>query len=388
MKLNNCDICIGLWGIYYLQGIVYQAGIINKVLLLILIFMQLGSFLKSFTSDFKKPVIASTCLLLLMYIVYGGLIIIFGDGIDWTSDSDYLKCSLLSLLPILFFYHETKKGHLTERRIMIYTILAIVVSILKFNYVGQMMASVLGNDEVTNNMGYMFVAIIPMLCFFNRRPLLQYVLLLVIFVYIILGMKRGAILIGAMSSLILLYGVLKTANKRMKLVVFLLTTVLILITVFYVENLLNSSDYFVHRIEQTMSGDSSARDEIYSGIWTEVTNETRIVPFLFGRGANSSIYYGGNYAHQDWLETFCNNGIIGVLLLSYFFFSIIRAIACGRTVLNPYMLYSFVILFILTFTKTLFSMSIQNMDMYQGMLIGYLTYNSTSSGCKQIVHRL
>lgn len=380
MRFNRSDAFLGLWSMYYLQGILYPEGIINKLLLLVLLIIQIKPLLRAFSQDMNKPIIASTCMLLLMYVIYGGSIILFGDGITWTPDAYYLKSSLLSLLPILFFYYETKQGHISETRIMIYTLIVIAVSIAKFNFIGSELAAKIGNEEVTNNMGYMFVAIIPMLFFFHRRLLLQYLLLAVVVVYVILGMKRGAILIGSICVLIFLYAILRNVKRRQKIIVLLLITSIIIITVVSVRYMMTSSEYFLERIEQTVSGDTSSRDEIYFELWNHIREEGEVLPFIFGRGANSTIHIAGDYAHQDWLETFCNNGLLGVLLLMCFFWSFAATVTRSKKYFKPYMYYSFVVLFFLTFTKTLFSMSIQNLDMYQGLLIGYLTYLSTHEG--------
>lgn len=132
-----------------------------------------------------------------------------------------------------------------------------------------------------------------------------------------------------------------------------------------------TSEYFAQRVESTIQGNNSGRNRLYSSVWSAVRNEENIIRILFGHGANSTIKYAGNFAHQDWLETMCNNGLLGVCLLIAFFVSFGNTVLKSRRSVLPHYYYCFLTLFALSLSKTLFSMSIQGFDMYQGMLIGY-----------------
>ncbi len=192
-----------------------------------------------------------------------------------------------------------------------------------------------------------------------------------------MGMKRGAILIGSLSIVIFLYSNLKSSSGKRKAITLFFTIGIIIGAIYYISDMLQTNDYFVKRIEQTAEGNSSGRDIIYSSIWEAFLNEPNLLYFLFGHGANSTISVAGNFAHQDWLETIYNNGILGGIILLSFFIAFGLTIYKQRRRFPSYMYYSFFILLFISFSKTMFSMSIQNLDIYQSLLLGYFAYWTT-----------
>lgn len=385
-RFNQCDVFVALWGLYYLQGVLYPQGLINQMIQLLMILMGLVSFVKCLTMP-TPGLIKATVVLVLMYVVYGTAIILFGDGIGWTTDSTYLKSSFNSLLPIFYFFSQSKCGNLTEWRIKIYTLVMIAVVCLYFTYFGQMTAANRDEDEITNNVGYMFVALIPFVYFYYEKPIIQYVLLAILMMYILMGMKRGAIFVGLMSVILFLYSGFKEGTSKQKAYVLFLSLLIVAGAVYAVSYMFETNDYFAYRVESTIEGNSSGRDRIYSSVWNAIKDDQGIVTFLFGHGANSTIKYAGNFAHQDWLETACNNGLVGVLILLTFFLLFFKTAWNSRRLLSPHYFYCFLTLFAISLSKTMFSMSIQNFDMYQGMLMGYFTYWMSEDGIIRLKQR-
>ena len=145
-SFNRCDFFILLWILYYLQGILYSPGIINKFLQFIMILIAGVETIKLLSIKIHSSIIKSTLYLLLMYCFYGGWIIIFGDGVTFKNGNSpadylYLQVSLNSLLPIFMFYNYSRKGLLTERRIIIYAIVFIIQSIILYMKVGNSLTS-------------------------------------------------------------------------------------------------------------------------------------------------------------------------------------------------------------------------------------------------------
>lgn len=386
-KINNlkiCDFFVGMWGLYYLQGILYPSGIINQVLQLVMICFGLHATIKCLLQKNLPRLLKATLYLIVMYMIYGGIVILFDDGISVVSNTYYLKNSFNSLLPIFFFYYYTRRnGILNEARIRYYCIFCTMISIIVFMYMGQTLVNDIGADEVTNNMGYMFVSLIPMLYFFYRTPLIQYILLLTCLFFVILGMKRGAIMVGAISMLIFLASGLKGGGKKRKTITFTLAVSFVVVATLYIGYMVDNSQYFSQRIEQTKNGDSSNRDFIYGNIWNASINETNVLNILFGHGANSTVRQCGTFAHQDWLETLYNNGLFGVLILASFYIIFLRTVLKSKRRLPVQYYFCFMTLFVMSFLKTLFSMSIQDMNISQSMLIGYFAYVSSAKGQMQ-----
>jgi O-antigen ligase len=189
-----------------------------------------------------------------------------------------------------------------------------------------------------------------------------------------MGMKRGAILIGVVASILFLYANVINSSKWMKLLFAVLTITIVVGASKYIDYMMNSSEYFMARYEQTLEGNTSGRDVIYGSLWDVFLSETNPFYFYLGRGAESTITIIGKLAHQDWLETFCNNGFLGILILFFFFYTFAKNVWRSKQYFPKMMFYSFVTLFIITFSKTLFSMSIQNLDLPITMLLGYFAY--------------
>ena len=380
-NINRCDIYVIFWILYQLQGTLYPSGIINQFLQLMMLMLAAVETILALQTKIKSPILKSTLCLIIMYCIYGCWFLLFEHNVrfrsgDYIINYIYLQKSLMSLLPIFMFYNYTKKGLLNEKRIAIYTIAIIIISLNTFYK--NVNTSLLNNkEESTNNAAYGFVNIIPLLCFYYKKPILQYFMLGFCYMFVIMGMKRGAILIGAISILIFLHINLKYVSTRKKIITLILSIFLLIFGIKYITNIAQSSSYFQSRIEQTLDGDSSGRDEIYGTLWNTIKNETDPIIFLFGRGANATISIAGDYAHNDWLETIINNGFIGGLLLLAFIISISKTAYKQRRVFPLSMYTSFVLLVIIIFSRTLFSMSIQSMGLANSMLLGYLTYWST-----------
>jgi len=380
-KINICDIFVGLWALYYLQGLLYPQGIINQAIQMIMILIGLSSLFECCKKYSNAPyIIKASLLLVIMYFIYGFIIILFGDGIPWTTNSTYLKNSLNSLLPIFFFYIQTSNGRLTDDRIKIYTLVILIVAIAFFNFLNKQLLLKYDTDETTNNAGYLFTGMLPLIYFFNKKTIVQYVLLAIMMLYIFLGMKRGAILVGAVAVLVFLYSGLKERNRKKKFIVFLFSAVIVIGTIYYVNYLMINDDYFMARVNKTLEGNSSGRDRIYSSVWNAIVGETSVFYILFGHGANSTIKYAGNFAHQDWLETACNNGILGTIILANFFIALTFTVARGRKFFKPHYYYCALTTLASSFLTTLFSMSVQDFGIYQGLLIGYFAFWTSKKG--------
>lgn len=375
-KINQCDIYVGLWCIYMLQGVLYPPGIINRILQLIMLLWSMCAVCRYVISPeiYKSTLLKSAFVLILMYTIYGVIHIMFDPPIKVQGQHAYLQTALNSLAPIFLFYEFTMKGKLTSDRIRIYLPILIVTCILLFYYKESRILLDSNKEEITNNIGYMFVPLIPLLFFYSKRPILQYVFIGIILLYLFMGMKRGAILIGLISAMLLLHVNIKNSSSWTKILFLMLTIVIGVGISKYMDYMMNNSAYFMVRFEQTLEGDTSNRDIIYENLWNTILSESRPFYFYFGRGADSTLRVIGCFAHQDWLETFCNNGLIGVVILFIFFFTFGKNVWESRMCFSGMMFYSFVTLFITIFCKTLFSMSIQDLDLSESMLIGYFAY--------------
>lgn len=374
-KINQCDVYVGMWCIYMLQGVLYPAGIINQLLQLIMLaWSMIALFKHLFQPTDESSILKATFVLIAMYVIYGTIHIMFDAPIIIQGQHVYLQTALNSLAPIFLFYNFTRNGELTSERIKIYLPILIIVCILLYYKNETLVLSKTNKEEITNNAAYYFLPLIPFLFFYSKKPVLQYVFIGIILLYVFMGMKRGVILIGTLSTIVLLYANMKNSSRGTKVLFALLTIAIIVGASKYIDYMIDNSDYFNARVEQTLEGDSSNRDIIYGTLWNSLLLESSPFYFYFGRGADSTLRVTGAFAHQDWLETFCNNGLIGILVLFSFFYTVAKNVWKSKQYFPGMMFYSFFTLFIIIFSKTLFSMSIQELDLSETMLIGFFAY--------------
>lgn len=381
-RINQCDIYVGLWCIYMLQGVLYPQGIINQFLQLMMLLWSMTAVCRYVvqSSIYSYSSILKVAFLLIgMYVIYGTIHIMFDAPVKVHGQYYYLQVALNSLAPIFLFYEFTMNGKLTSERIQIYLPILIVTCILLYYKNESQVLLKTNAEEITNNAGYYFVPLIPFLFFYSRKPIIQYIFMATILIYVFMGMKRGAILIGVLGTIVLLYANMRNSFQWMK-ILFIMLTIIILVGISkYIDYMMANSSYFMARIEQTLDGDSSGRDIIYGKLWDTLLFEPSPFYFYFGRGAESTLKIIGNGAHQDWLETFCNNGLVGVFILFFFFYTFGKTAWKSRQCFSGMMFYSFITLFIIIFSKTLFSMSIQELDVSESMLIGYFAYELFNS---------
>lgn len=376
-KINQCDIYVGLWCIYMLQGVLYPPGIINRLLQLIMLLWSMTAVCRYVIQSTKysySSILKAAFLLIVMYAIYGIIHIMFDSPIMVQGQYVYLQTALNSLAPIFLFYDFAMNGKLTSDRIEIYLPIIIVTCILLYYEKESQVLLKTNKEEITNNAAYYFLPLIPFLFFYSKKPILQFVFMGTILLYVFMGMKRGVILIGVISTMVLLYANMKNSSRQTKFLFAMLTIVIVVGISKYIGYMINNSAYFVARIEQTLDGDASGRDVIYGTLWNALLSETRPLYFYLGRGADSTLRVSGAFAHQDWLETFCNNGLLGVIILFFFFYAFGMNAWKSRHIFPEMMFYSFATLFIIIFSKTLFSMSIQELDVSESMLIGYFAY--------------
>lgn len=380
--INQCDCYVGIWFLYSLFGALHILTGITTVLQVIAIIWAFILCPSRFLLRKGQPALLNIIVLLtILHLFYGFAAMIFGPTTllrgEVRPPHIYIRTALGSFLPIIVFYEYTVRGVLTESRIKKY--FWILLALTVFNYFKSYKATILalrmqGNDvtEITNNVGYNFLVMIPMVLFFYRKPLIQYILLFVIMGFVVSSMKRGAILIGVFCFAAFLYKNIKNAdNIKTKYLSVLLGITAVIGSVFFVNHMLETSDYFNKRIQQTEKGYSSHRDELYAKIYHAIIYDESYTHALVGRGADSTIRVSGNYAHQDWLEVACNNGLLGLTLMLAFYICFGLTVRKGKEMLAPPLFLSFELLFFICVMLTMFSMSLTSMGLATTMLLGF-----------------
>lgn len=365
-----------LWMLYYLQHMFMLRGIIAQSILATVIVISFYAFLKV-TICFKEPVYLKwLSIMLLILTIYGVIPIIDGEVIHKNgyvnSVSDnyfYLQTIYQSILPIFAFYYFTLKKQMTSKTLNILFLFILLSCILIF-YQKYNIASVrMNREEVTNNIGYYFVPLIPMLYIIKIRNLWKYIFLIISFFFIMMSVKRGAILVGTFAMISFVIFQLRKVQIKQVLYIVSLSAVALYTVYKYVMNLYDSSAYFRVRLERTLEGDSSGRDRIYMDFLNYFTDKSTLMEFLIGHGAAGTVKEFGGWAHNDWLEFAIDFGVLGIILylvywclFVYEWWNYCGPIECKRTMRDCIIIY---------FLITLFSMSINNMPIAATLCIGY-----------------
>jgi hypothetical protein len=311
-----------------MQGSWYDSGsILSRGILVALMVMSL--YYWGYTHLYYKipRILKMLDVFILLLSIYGFFYILDSTAPSLGPRFYYIKNTWMSLLPIYAFYHYGKKGYYSESNLQIFSLLWLGVFIASYflSYQTQLAESISGRDEFTNNTGYSFLSLMPLLVFWNNRKVIQMGLVLVTMYFIITAMKRGAIIIGAVVVVYFIVSIYKTVRKNQRWLVILIMATIVVGAVWMVQDMLTNSTYFEARIEATKEGNSSGRDILFGGLIDAYFHKTTIIQFFFGRGANETIGLVGNYAHNDWLELATDQGLLGIIVYAFFFVTLWKA---------------------------------------------------------------
>lgn len=372
LNIRNCDLYVLLWLIYNAQGVVYTAGILSQMSLMVIIAWSSMDFVFLY-NKIKGGYFSGVKLYSFYLLILGILLYISGNVYKYDSGAMvinwyYLKDIGMTWLPLFTFYRFASNGKLDISRIRIYTFLFLIMVIMSYlNEQEEILKMLIMTGDSTNNTGYQFLALFPLLYFWKNNHVIQYILLGLIFFFIMICFKRGAIFIGVICSVIFLYDNAKIATGKEKLFLLLISVGALIAGFYYMTNLFENNDYFQNRILSTTTGDSSGRDELYARVLNYITNLSDPLLIVFGGGAYYTINKFGIEAHNDWLETFVCGGIIGMIIylrywikFAYFWLSC-RKIKTASAVIG--------ICLLITFAQTFFSMSSISVQMAAPLML-------------------
>ena len=316
-------------------------------------------------------------ILIISFVVYGMISIMADEPIyikalgsgNRIKNATYLIAVLRTFLPIYTCFLFAKMGYLDKRKIQvwfwIFLFQAIAVYFLVRNSYG--LNSI---DELrTNNSAYIFVSLFPLISLFNNKIKLQYTLIVLLFVLTVLSLKRGAILIMILEIFYFFKFSLREVGKYKKIKIILSLCILITVGSAQIEQLYDDNTAFQNRIEKTLEGNVSGRDNIIGNLIDKYLNSS-LFNLLFGYGADATLKIGINYAHNDWIELLINQGLLSFIIFLLFwimFYKMWRKEA--KISSSIYLLLG--LLFICSFPKTIFSMWYSMTNIYVTLPLGY-----------------
>ena len=379
--LNRCDFFLLAWVLYYLQGIVYpEGGIISLAILGVNLMISASCTFKVMQWRNKPVYFKGLNILMLLFTIYGFILVLLGPSTLYYPISgksmpsyNYIKSIYLSLLPIYPFYYYTKKGYLTSEHLRIWGVIFLAsVTLSYFRTQREALEALIERgskaDEITNNSGYLFLSCLPLLVLFRKKPIIQFAFLAFMMAFIVMGMKRGAIAIGLASSVYFMWQAITKSKGKTRFLFIVLSISICIGSVLFFIHQMSSSDYMMKRIEDTLAGNSSGRDSLYTFFWKYFTEDASFIHYLIGRGANGTLEIYYNYAHNDWLEIAVNQGLLGIVVYAFYWFGFYKTWRLATNIDAKTIL---VITALIFFAKTLFSMSYADMSYVSTSVLGY-----------------
>lgn len=365
--LNISNIYIVLWLLFDWVSLFYPGSFLSRVLMIAITLISFYYLFHVISKARVYVLFKSIVALIAMFLVYGIVLMgSLGGNNTWTS---FLLSIFTSFLPLFVFYSFAKDGMLSEKTIFFLLIVYVIYCTYSYNLLEASILSVSKKDETTNNRGYWFLMLIPLIAVCDKKRTWQFGLLLYCLSYVVLSMKRGAIVCGVLCYVMFVAKAFRNAKGGKKFWNFLLSVIVVVVVYYVVNNLLASSEYFNQRFESTMEGDSSGRYYYYSRVWQAFKYESNLFQMLFGHGIYSTIALLGNAAHSDWLELLYCNGLFGVVM--YLFYWIALLITWRKTRADKKASMIIGLFFIVFFTRSLFSMSYALIPEYANMALGY-----------------
>lgn len=391
MKRFLLILFIAVWCVYYLQGSLYSAGSqLATISLFAGLLLSVYGWLKCYTRYPMPKMLNTMSILLLMFALYGIIMMISGTQIFRSFDrfqytgARYITSTFSSLCPVFFAYLSTRDGILQEKhlKVLFFVFFAVCTArYLGYAYARELVGVYDTDGMTTNNLAYDFLGLLPMVCVFKKRPFVQYISILAILAFIIYSVKRGAILIGLVSVAYLILKNMSTGRKKNKLSYVFLAIVVVILSYSFIEYLMTTNSFFITRMEATMEGDSSARDEYYTFFLNYLGSLESIPKMLFGGGAYYTVVLLGNLAHNDWLEILICNGLVGAIIYLVYWVRYYKTIRLSR---NTDLYLPLMLLFISMAAKTLFSMSYASTPLYASFYLGFLLATLQNNGIEQL----
>ena len=361
------------------SGVLFQGGgILSQALMFVIVLLSFWNLFYALLK-YRLPVFLKAVIGLVFYFsIYGFIPIMKGEtflvgAIDnyEVPSYNYLKLIYMSLLPIFPFYVYAKKRYLTEKVLSRWFYVFLIIVLIQYvrNIQTAMLVSGIDGGEFTNNISYSLLALFPMMLFLRMGLIRKYLILGLLFLLILYGMKRGAIIIALITLIWYIYRTFKTSSKKIRIKFVVIFCLFVALISLFTVKLYHNSSYFQYRIEQTVDGDASGRDLILENLLNYFETETTSVQKLLGLGANATLKLGDNYAHNDWVEILINQGFLGVIIYLIYWIMLYYS---WKSLDKNTVFYTIIgMVFLNIFLSSFFSMSYASYSLYTAICIGY-----------------
>lgn len=233
--------------------------------------------------------------------------------------STYTMASLWIYI-YLFFYTISLRYDI-DRFVPKFIITFALISAALFikNYV---MNNAIGHTDWHYIESYFLITLIPTIILLKNKYKYSLILLVIICV-IISGKRSGSI---TCATIIVLYTLMigRNLSKKIQTIFWGIITLFVLYFALY-HFIGDQIDFLIERIVNIKEDDGSGRGEMYSVLYNLIIDNQDIITFIFGKGYNEVInskFSNGFSAHNEFIETAYDFGILGFLIFSTIFWAI------------------------------------------------------------------
>ena len=393
---NICNFYILIWCLYmfhwYITGIVPVLETYANVFLGIGMIISVVAFIKVL-GDGRMPILLRSLIPLIVTFTLYGMISVISDeaiyirfgGNTRINNGSYMIAALRTFLPIFTFFLFTKMGYVNEKMMKMWFF--VFAAIASFSFVSQSVVSYGYQVEglFTNNSGYLFVALIPFVCLWHNKPIVQNVLLVILMIMIIASLKRGAILSAMVGVIFIITHNDREKKKLLSIIKIILLAIGVIVVAIVSYDLYQGSEVFQERIEATLAGSDSNRSVLREEQLSVFFNKGNLSIYLFGFGADGTLKISENYAHDDWREMLVDQGFVG--LFFYLLFWIIFYKTWRKSKKTSKIIFNIMgLLFIMGLIKTIFSMWYSTATIFTTLPIGYCLAKM-NNGITNIPHK-
>ena len=284
---------------------------------------------------------SSTLVILMFYI----LLILITSTFSYSLSASLARLATYSMYVILLLivtsypFNEREKKLLFTSFIAIAILSAALAYLAPYYFEGRLTFMI--NSTMAEDPNQFSGYLIPGLLFFYYQFLTQhkkkilYLLVAIFFTYLILltGSRGGllAAIIGLMTLSWLIYYRRTLSIVKATVVVLLVCS----LTFFTAAQFINRLDPAISQrfnVEDVAKSGGSGR----TGIWDkdiEIYSNSSVPRKIFGQGAGSLTSLTGRVAHNTWLETLVELGLLGVILFSALVLSIARQLYNSKQIL-------------------------------------------------------
>lgn len=365
-KSNACNVYVFLWIFGFIQNIYLTSSALSMLFYIPFTLMTIY-YIVQITFKYKlKGSIKALFFFFLILCIYG-VALLFDETYEY-GRKYFLMMLFSSLGPIFPFYVFSCKGQLTKNKMRFF--FWILLGVFIINYYKYKVVNTGALDEgITNNTTYYLVGLLPFIFLFEKRLILQSILSACIIGIVLVGMKRGAILIATILIIWFVLQEIKNVSIQTKMGIIFLFLTFVFIGLHFIENLYNNNIYFQRRIEDTLEGNSSGRGILYLTYLTHYLDNDNTLQLIFGEGAWHTENILNLKAHNDWLELLIDCGAFGVSIYLIYWIMLIKDWVKNKANSMLFSIMGSCIAF--TFLRTIFSMSFTDMPLPICMMLGY-----------------